>query len=393
MASEYASQALIPADTSPGSGMLSFLNAKALAAMGLQGQINYVNSIARLASIGPNPIDATLPNPDIDSYINPFNVYRLEAQPASGQVLFSVAYAPQQNILIPAVAAGSTGGVIVQTNATVGGVQFQVVADPTNVAYNATDQGYYLLANTTSVSVTVQCLNSGVQGNVAANQITQLFSGPGTTSLAGFATVTNPSAFTNASALETDTAVKARFPLVISTGTVATSNALAAAVLAITLNLTYSIGDSLNPSGGSAPGTFTVVVNNSGTNTTPSTNLIAQVLAVMNTTRAAGISCQVIAPTLVPCNLIANIQVSQGYQSAAVITACANAFTALANNVGLDPQGNPTSLKIAAVYATLYTTPGVRDVTSLTLNAGTVDVVATFGRQIVAGNCTLSPYS
>ena len=393
MVEEYASQATIPADQTPGSGILSFFNADALAAMVLQQQIVYVNSIARLATIGPNPTNASLTNPDIDSYVNPFNVYRLEATPATGQVVFSVTTAPQQNILIPAVAAGSAGGVIVQTAAAIGGVQFQVIIDTTNTNYNATAQGYYLLANTTSVSVTVQCTSSGVQGNVAANQITQLYSGPGTISLSNSAFVTNPSAFTNASALETDTALKARFPLAISTGTVATTNAIAAAILAITLNLTYSVGDSLNPEGASAPGTFTVVVNNANTNTAPSSNLLAQVLAVMNSTRAAGISCQVIGPSTVACNLVANVQVLPGYLSGTVVSACAAAYTALANGVGLDPQGNPTSLKIAAVYATLYNTPGVRDITSLTVNGGVVDVVATFGQQIVAGTVTLSPYS
>lgn len=390
MVTEYNGQATVPADTSPGSGLLSFLNAKALAAMVLQSQIIYVNSIARLSTIGPNPVNSALPNPDVDSYVNAFGVYRLESTPATGQVLFSVQYAPATNVLIPAVPAGSAGGVIVQTTATSGGVQFQVIIDTTNSNYNAAVQGYYIMAGTTSVSVTVQCLSSGVQGNVAANQITQLYSGPGTISLAGSASVTNPSAFTNASALETDTALKARFPLVISTGTVATPNALAAQILSVSLNLTYSIGDSLNAAGASAPGTFTVVVNNAGVSTAPSSTLLAQVLALMNATRAAGISCTVIAPTLVPVNIIATIQVWGTYLPAAVVAACTAAYTSLANNVGLDPAGATTSLKIAAVYATLYNVPGVRDVTLLTLNGGTVDVTATFAHECVVGTISFS---
>jgi hypothetical protein len=362
----------------------------------LQAQILYVNSIARQSTIGPNLANPGQPNPDVDSYVNAFGVFREQASAAMGQVVFSVNSPPMQPILIPAVAPGSTTGVIVQTIASIGGTQFIVIIDTTNPNYNATLQGYVIAAGTTSVSATVQCLSDGVQGNVAANQITQVFAGPGVVTIAGIAAVNNPLSFagtlTSGVALETDTALISRFAITMQTGTVATSSALAAAILGVQLNLTYSIGDGLNASGGAQLAHFTVVVNNAGVATAPSSNLIAQVLAVMNVTRAAGISCQVIAPTLVACNIVANVQVLPGFLASAVVAACAAAYTNLANNVGLDPQGSATSLKIAAVYATLYNVPGVRDITGLTLNGGTVDVPAAFAREIVAGSVSLSPY-
>ena len=254
---EYNSEATLPADTHIGSDLGAIFDATAFLAVLLQQQVAYVNSIARLATIPA--LASGLPNPDVDSFVNPFGIFRLSSVAASGACLFSTASAPTLPILIPAVAIGQSGGVIVQTSS---GVQFQVIPDTTNASYNATFQAYVLSAGQTSVSCSVQCLTSGTLGNVQANQINQLYSGPGVTYVASISSVTNPLAFANAVNLETDSALKVRFAVAIQTGTAATSSAVAAAILGTSINLTYSVGDGFNSSGASASSYFTVVVNN-----------------------------------------------------------------------------------------------------------------------------------
>jgi hypothetical protein len=365
-----------------------------LLAIILQRQIAYVNSIARLATIGPNPINPALPNPDVDSFVNAYNVFRIEATAATGQVVFSVASSPALPILIPAVPSGSSTGVIVQTTT---GIKFVVIADTTNANYNATLNAYVIATGTTSVSVTVQCLSLGVNGNVAADQITQLFSGPGTTSIAGITGINNPNSFANAPGsavnLETDAALKVRFAFLMVTGSVGTPAAFAAAILASAVGLTFSVGDQLNSSGVTTSGVGTIVVNNAGTGTAPPSTLVPAVQAAINGVRALGITATVIAPTILAVNAVANIQIAPGFLPSAVIAACSAAYTALVNNIGLNPTGGSTSAKIAAMYATLFTTPGVLDVTSLTLNGAAADVVAPFATQLVAGTVSFTPFS
>lgn len=384
---EYNSEATLPADTHQGSDLGSIFDATAFLAVLLQQQIAYENQIARLATVPALPSGA--PNPDVDSFVNAFGVYRLSSIAASGQVVFSIASPSSLNILIPAVAIGQSPAVIVQTS---GNVQFQVIPDTTNANYNASFGSYVLSAGQTSVSCSVQCLTLGTAGNVQANTINQPYSGPGTIQTAGISSVTNPSAFSNAVNLETDAALKTRFAVVMQTGTAATSSAVAAAILSVGINLTYSVGDGFNSIGASASSYFTVVVNNSGTGTAPSTALLASVYTSVLAVKPLGIGFQVIAPTLVPVGVTANIKVAPGFTSAAVSAACAAAVVTLLNNIGLSPTGASTLAKLAAIYTTLYTTPGVSDVTSLAINGGTSDVAATFGQQIVAGTITLTPY-
>ena len=384
---EYNSEATLPADTHQGSDLGSIFDATAFLAVLLQQQIAYENQIARLATVPA--LASGAPNPDVDSFVNAFGVYRLSSVAASGQVVFSIASPSSLNILIPAVAIGQAGPVIVQTSS---GIQFQVIPDTTNANYNAGFGSYVLTAGQLSVSCSVQCLTSGTLGNVQANTINQPYSGPGVTQVAGISGVTNPSAFANAVNLETDAALKTRFAVVMQTGTAATSSAVAAAILSVGINLTYSVGDGFNSIGASASSYFTVVVNNSGTGTAPSTALLASVYTAVLAVKPLGIGFQVIAPTLVPVGVTANIKVAPGFTSAAVSAACAAAVVTLLNNIGLSPTGASTLAKLAAIYTTLYTTPGVSDVTSLAINGGTSDVAATFGQQIVAGTITLTPY-
>lgn len=457
-----AAPGVLPIYDGPGSSLGPFEDALSnLALMVQQGQ-NYAQQISRLYSIPPNK-DGT-PNPDVDSFVYPFGFTRLAAQASSGQVTFSTPSPVASQLVIPI-------GTIVSTE---NGLQFLVIVDQSNAAYSASAGGYpsggYILAvGQRSVNVTVQCLSTGVIGNVQPGLINSIFGG----GVAGFQTVSNAQAFSNGRDVETDAALKARFTLGMSSGRVATINALASALLAVQSNLTYSIGDMLNASGtGAAPqttttanvtipaqnatvsvpvtsgpalplmsyvlvsdgnqifygqitaissntytvknllsvragsgtvasgatvlfvggqGFVTVVVNQIGQNTPPTTTLVSAVQAALSNVRGAGITVTAIAPTIDSVNCVASIKLAAGADWNTVNTACQAAFDNYVNNIGLDPAGATTTCSLARVYAALINVPGVADVLpGLTLNGSAQDVSAGFAQQLVAGTATFT---
>lgn len=241
------SPGVLPIYDGPGSALGPFEDGLSTLALMIQQGQSYSQQISRLYSIPPNKDGS--PNPDVDSFVYPFGFTRLAALASSGQVTFRTPSAVATELVIPI-------GTIVTTN---NGLQFVVIIDQTNAAYNATAGGYpsggYILAvGQSSVAVTVQCLSMGAIGNVQAGQIANIYG----SSIAGVSSVSNTQAFTNGRDVETDAALKLRFTLGMSSGRVATINALASALLGVQTGLTYSLGDMLNSLGTSgAPQTTT----------------------------------------------------------------------------------------------------------------------------------------
>lgn len=236
MVTAFTNAADTPPDTDQGSSMGSAFWAVALLSLLLQSNQTTIANVARLVSSF---------NGDVDSFVEPFGFTRIGASYASGLVTFSTT-SPVTN------PAGSVipVGTIVQTS---DGTQFQVVADPSQPGYSAADNGYIIPQGDTSVNATVTCLAEGSIGNVQANTITTIYNG----GLAA-SSVTNPNPLTNGTDEESDAALKARFTLGVSSGKVATSNAIAAAILAVQENLTYSVADRTFVNGsGTAPTTTT----------------------------------------------------------------------------------------------------------------------------------------
>jgi hypothetical protein len=279
-----------PADTGPGSSLGPFFNAVALMLVQQQGQIAYVNARSRLAtSFGA----------DVDTFVNPWNEQRIAATFTIGPALCSTpSPVPGPNPVIVPV------GAIVSTP---GGLKFTVIADGTNPNYNVGDNGYPIATGFSSTTVTVQCNVAGTVGNIAANQLSQIFGSNGTTPLPNIGTVTNTVPFTASPATpavnaESDAAEKARFTNIALGGSVGTGNAMLYAAGSVQAGLTLSYGDQINPDGSPHPAFFTMVVNVSGSGTAPSSNLIAAVVSALNAVRSGGISFTVIGPTLVPVN-------------------------------------------------------------------------------------------
>ncbi len=378
----YNAGATIPAATDAGSSFGSTFDGLSLMAMELQRQIAYNVAIDRLSTIIPNADGS--PNPDVDSYCAPFNVLRGGTQYASGSVTLSAPSPVTSNLIIP------VGGIVT----TQSGLQFAIVPDTNQSAFNAVDNGYVLATGQTSVTVTVKCLTGGTIGNVQAGQIQNLYGGPGAIVISGITTVSNPGAFTNGSAYESDAAYIARFALAVSTGRTATYSALGAAILALQTGLTYSIGDRLNADGSAHAAYFTAVVAELGQSGATSPSLLAAARTALEGNPAAGIppvrgigiSYQVISPTILTVTPSATIAAAPGYTKSIVQSNAAAAYVSLVEAIGLDPQGNPTVLPYGQVYATLYGIPGVLRVDYLALNgAENADISAGFGVLLAPG--------
>jgi hypothetical protein len=377
MVTEYTAEAATPAATDTGSTMGAIFEAAVLLALQIQQQMVYVLQVARLA---------TSYGPDVDSFVNPFGIYRSGATYATGQETFSY-NSGTQLILV---------GSQVQTP---GGVIYTVIADPTNPNFNVNSNGYF--ANPTT-SATVQCVQSGVVGNTDAGTITLPYSGG--VPIPGNPTLTNPAALINGVATQTDDSLKVQFAQYISGGGEGTINSILAAIpdlpgVASYGPLIYSIGDQVMttpaPTGSmnpyiltpGTPGWFTVVVNEANVPAQPPVGLIEAVQAALILNyRAAGIAYLVIPPTLQHVDGSGTVVLQPGYVPAQVLPAVNAAFTNFVNGLGLDPYGQPTICSIMAVYVALSQVTGVLRIDNLYLNSFMHDVQAPFGSQLVARN-------
>lgn len=365
-ATQFTASALSPANTDPGSSMGAIANADSLLALQIQNEIIYADGISRLAtSVGS----------DVDSFVNPFGIYRIGAVAAQGTVTFSTPSPVGTQTVVPV-------GTIVTTP---GGLQFTIIADPSQPSYSSSLNGYVIAIGQSSTNATAQCSVAGTIGNVLAGQITVIFGSAGAPFPSGVTSVTNPGAFTNGVDQESDSALIARFTLTVSSGRVATANAITAAVLAIQAGLVVSFGDQVNADLSPHAAFFTLVVNEANTGTGASPSLLSSATSAINATRAAGISFACIGPSLLPVNGAATIIVAAGYTTATVLAAVQAAYIAFVNGIGLNGGTSPTSCSLARVYASLLSVPGVLDVQSLTLNGGSSDIVAPFANQLIAG--------
>jgi hypothetical protein len=380
---QFNAVATIPANTDAGSSLGAFSNANALLGLVLQTELQYVDAIARLSTI-PDLAGGAL-NPDSVTFGAPFNVIPLGPSAAEGIVTFSTPSPVISQVVVPV-------GAIVTTSASgQSGLLFQVIAGGSN--YNAGLNGYPINSGNSSVDVLVQCLTTGTIGNVQAGQINVIYGSSTTPLPASVQSVTNAAAFTSGVDQETNAAYKARFTLTVSSGRVASINAILAVVAAVQSSLTYSLGDRVNADLSEHDAYFTVFVNNANTNTAPGDPLLAAVTAAISSPngRAAGISYQVLAPTLVPINMAGLIVPQAGYTAAQLQPLVTAAAIAFANGIGLNVDTTPTICSFTRAAAYLQNNvPGLFDIQGFTLNGGTSDITANFGSQLVAGTMSFT---
>lgn len=325
-----------------GSVLRSILEASASVGLWLQYLILQVLQATRLS---------TSTGTDVDSFVNDFGVTRLPAVSATGAVTFS-RLTTGQAAFIP---LGATVMTADQTQS------FVVAADTTNQAFNGS--GYNLAPLIQSVSVPVQALTPGLDGNVLAGTIALI-----STAMPGIDAVTNPIAFMNGADPEPDAALKSRFQSYLSTLAKATLGAVEEAVETVGSNLTYAIATNQLPNGTPVMGSFVVVVDD-GSGDTPA-NTVSSVANAVNAVRALGTTAYVQAATILPANIALTFSVSSG--SKASVEALVS--TSIAHFVNTLPVGAPLSyLKLAQIA--FDASPLVNGVSGLTLNGATADLM------------------
>ena len=315
-------------------------------ALWLQGMILQMLALTRAS---------TSTGSDLDSWLADFGFSRLAAVAATGTVTFS-RFTPTAQAVVPV-------GTVIQT--TDGSQQFTVNLDTSNVAYSAALGGYVLAAGAASVSVTVTAVTAGSGGNVLAGSISQL-----SQSVPGVDTVTNAAAFTNGADAESDANALSRFQAWLQSLSKATKAAIGNAITSLQQGLTYTITENYQYNGTYQPGYFTVVCDDGSGY--PSSTLLSTVYNAIDAVRPFTSTFSVYPPVVVTASVVMNVTTATGYTHSAVT---ALVQTALQNYINTLPLG--TSLAYSRLAQVAYdASPGVTNVTGVTLNGGTADVTA-----------------
>lgn len=339
-----------------GDPLLAFWQSVAVQLDFLQAQIQLVLALARAQ---------TSTGADLDSWMAQFDFFRLPSDFATGPENFITLTPAATAVLIPA-------GAIVQTPG--GGIQYQVVGDTNDAAWNPAANGYVLAIGQTSVTATVQALVGGSGSNLLANQLTQTG-----TSVPGIAQVTNPAPITNGIDAESDQSFRTRFILYLATLAKATKAAILAAAMSVQQGLLISLLENQQPNGTTLLGSFTVVADDGSGN--PPASLLNAIFNAVDAVRAFSVQPFVVPPTSLQANiaLSANLTLSTGMVAANVNTGIQNAVAAMTNQ--LPPGGR---LNGSAIITAALSVPGVTAINpaSVTINGSPNDLIPTIQQEI-----------
>lgn len=347
-------------DLTIGSVLRAIVEANAAVVLWLQGLILQLLATTRAA---------TSNGPDLDSFVADFGLARLPAISATGTVTFSR--------FTSTVQATISIGTTVQTAD--GSQVYSVIADTSNSAYNQTLGVYVIPAGTASAQVTVQAITAGSGANVAAGQINTLAS-----AVPYVDTVNNAAAFTTGTDAEADATLRTRFVAYIASLSKATKSAVGAGITGIQAGMHYTLVENQTYAGAAQNGFFFAVVDD-GTGAPPAA-LITQVSNAIDAVRPVTSTFAVYSPVVVTANVAMTVSVASGYDPVATKAAVQAALTALVNGLQLG-QTLPYTRLVQAAYDA---SPGVINVSGITLNGGTADITVNTYSVIKAGTIAVS---
>lgn len=284
---------------------------------------------------------------DVDTFTGDFQVFRLLAQPASGQVIVSRLTIGNTSCFIP------FGSLFQSSDGT---QKYKVTANATFIGYDADLGGYTLAPNTGAITVPIVALNSGSQGNVVAGSITQFAS-----ALTGLDTVTNPAALLNGFDSEQDLSLKARFAAFILGLSRGDFFGTEFAVLSAAITVQWTLTEDFDYAGNWRVGYYYIVADDgSGA---PSTDFITAITNAVNRVRPLGVQAGVFLPRINNVTVSMSIQTMIGFDHNTVVGLVAQVIQ---DNIDLLGLGNGLDFNILSSWA--YTVPGVSKVTSVLLN-------------------------
>lgn len=346
-------------DFSVGAVLRAVAEATADLTLWLQSLIVYVLTLTRAA---------TSQGADLDTWYGDWFFARLGAKAATGLVTLSRFTADSQ-VIVPAGAQVQTAD---------GSLIFQITADAANPVYSAALGGYVLGSGVASLDVPVQAVmpagaTNGTAWNVLAGQIAQGRS----SNLVGIDTVANAAPFTTGVDAETDASYRAGFPLYIAGLARATPDAIRSAVGRLQQGLLCQIVE--------VPGIVTVYVDD-GSGATPA-SVVAQAAAAVNAVRAGGVQTVVLAASRLGAAVQMTVEIEDAYVPDAVVATVTAALARAINALAFGDKLRFTRLEQIAYDAS----PGVTNVTAVTLNGGTADLVPATGQTIKADALVVDP--
>lgn len=344
-----------PINLNPGSVLLAFLESNTQVAMWLQSLVMQEMQAARLS---------TAQNTDVDSFVADFGLTRLPAVASTGSVTLSRITTTQQ----ATIPAGS------QVQTADGTQTFTIIADTTQSAWNASLNAYIIPVGTASITATVQAVNAGTQGNVLANTITVL-----TQPIQGVQSVTNPTAYSNGVNAEMDSALKARFVLYLLGLRAGIKGAVASAIAGLQQGIQYSLVENQTLAGATQNGYFYVII--SPYNST----LQSQVYSAVDAIRPLGSTFGVFGASSLAATIAMTATPMAGYTHAQIVTSITAAIQAFIASIQLAQP-----LYWSQLYAVAYGVAGVQEVTNMTVNGGTADLVPTSQQIVTAGTITVN---
>jgi hypothetical protein len=359
-ATSVQARSAVLADFSVGSVLRALAETTASVVVWLQGLILLLLATTRAA---------TSSGPDLDTWMADYNFFRLPAATATGLVTFA-RFTPTAQAIVPV-------GAVVQTAD--GTLRYLVAVDTTNSAYSAALGGYVIPAGTASLSVPVAATSAGSAYNVIAGAISVLAQ-----AVQYVDTVSNPLASTSGADAETDSAFRARFVTYIASLSRATKAAILSAVLSLKVGATAVLVENADYNGTFHPGFFYAVVDDgSGT---PGSTFLASASNAIDVVRPFTVSFGVFAPITLNANVAMSAAIASGYDPVLTKASVRSAVLAYLAGLSLGQSLNYTRLLQIAYDAS----PGVTNITGLTVNGGTADLIASAQQRILAGTVTVS---
>jgi uncharacterized phage protein gp47/JayE len=316
---------------------------------------------------------ATSTGTDLDTWMADFGVTRIAAVSATGSIVFS-RFSPVATAFIPV-------GTTVRTSD--GTESFAVSFDDSNPAFSpasgGNSAGFQIAAGVASLTVAAYAVTPGSAGNVQPDTITLI-----TTALPGVDTVSNPGAFTGGLDAESDASLRARFGMFLASRTQATLTAVEYAVASVQQGLATLLVENQTPDGRSCPGTFTLTVDDGSGS--PPASLLAAISAAVETVRPLGSSFTVQPPTVLRPTVTMTIVTAPGADHSTIV---ATVTAALSAALSAMPIGGVLAFSrlTALAYAA---SPSVTNVTAVSLNGGSSDLVPPISGLIKPGTITVS---
>ena len=342
-------------DFTTGSIPLALVEGIGLVVLWLQGLILQLLTTTRAStSVGS----------DLDTWVADFGLTRFPPELAAGSVTFG-RFTSTNAGLVPV-------GTTVETLD--GSQQFIVTTDTTNPAWDALLGGYDLAATVATVTVPVLALVAGSAGNAAAGAI-GLISG----AAPGIDYVTNASPLAGGADAETDAQLRTRFLVFLASLPKSTLTAIGAAIEQLQSGVSYTITENFTYAGGAQAGHFSVVVDD-GTGT-PSGDFITTVANVVEADRPLTSTFEVNGPIVTTADLALTIAVAGGYDHTTTKNAVEAALQTYINTLGLGVTLHFTRIAQRAYDAS----PGVTNVSAVTVNSGTSDITADAKHTIKCG--------